>query len=79
MFIISKEVHQATTYDAAVTNVIHNFKAYKRNEAKKNYFFRIMWGMEKALLYGKMFALVVLYDGDNDYDFEEVKCIRVSS
>ena len=38
-----------------------------------------MGGMEKALLYGKMFALVVLYDGDNDYDFEEVKCIRVSS
>ena len=38
-----------------------------------------MGGMEKALLYGKMFALAVLYDGDNDYDFEEVKCIRVSS
>lgn len=38
MFINSKEVHQATTYDAAVTNVIHNLKAYKRNEAKKNYF-----------------------------------------
>ena len=39
MFIISKEVHQATTYDAAVTNVIHNFKAYKRNEAKKKTIF----------------------------------------
>ena len=39
MFIISKEVHQATTYDAAVTNVIHNFKAYKRNKAKKKLFF----------------------------------------
>ena len=29
MFINSNEVHQGTTYDAAVTNVIHNFKAYK--------------------------------------------------
>ena len=55
------------------------FKPYKPNEAKKKNFYQIRLAMEKALLYGKMFALVVLYDGDNDYDVEEVKCIRVSS
>ena len=46
---------------------------------KKKNFYQIRLAMEKALLYGKMFALLVLYDGDNDYDVEEVKCIRVSS
>ena len=46
---------------------------------KKKNFYQIMLAMEKALLYGKMFALVLLYNGDNDYDVEEVKCIRVSS
>ncbi len=55
------------------------FKPYKPNEAKIKEFYQIILAMEKALLYGKMFALAVLYDGDNDYDVEEVKCIRVSS